>query len=408
MVRVLNSAGIEYLMRLKLYAVKIVAVIFVMSCVLACRREAPPETTAAENTASAVNAAGAERKLPPETSPIDDEGAADPGASTVPQKASSGSAVPASVTPDDSAEIFVSTAPLGKALAAEAGGPALLVLTKNGVVAWGADQGWTKVLVRGPVDQAAYDSSFELLWLLRSGRLEVMDFRQPPGQTVLIATGMPSAEFQVLRDSGRGVTSSRAAGQPQTEASIQIKWTDPPAITANFYNPLDDVGDDEDHTARVMAEGLRLAAQAGLTGTEWLISQLPRSRTAPVFDLNFPQRQFETKDCDNLYGKDPKCGPVRDFGVSGRKIVQTTFFCGDACYSQCILYDPEKERWAATPLDEWKSDTKGRGPCGTYSFDLRGKWVIYHHAVCPADGSRLCAELDGEPLGWLRAGARIY
>ncbi|HEY2899720.1 MAG TPA: hypothetical protein VGL59_04015 [Polyangia bacterium] len=272
--------------------------------------------------------------------------------------------------------------------AAAAGSPVLLVLADNVVEARSADGKLNRVIVPGPIQQAIYDGLLDLLWVRRTGAIEVWDLRQAKPKAVpVIAKMSDEGDFSIEMKGDRILS---RPGVCVVSGSTELKWQSPPAVKILGFD-----------------EGER--PNPRLVGTAWLIREIDRPRREvsitradlPLIggkpSVVLPARVGKCDDSN-------ECGTAVPFGATGWELIFAGESGGEDCHHfRCLLRDPAANKFGKPPLPlKWDGAPKAAhlGECGLYRFDSSGKWFAIGGKLCAPGGP--CNDIgDATPLGWL-------
>jgi hypothetical protein len=280
--------------------------------------------------------------------------------------------------------------------AAAAGSPVLLYLVnETGVWARSADGKLSRSIARGPVQEAIYDPKLDLLWVRRSGKVEVMDLRQPKPKAIPIVTEISDlGEINVPSVGKQTLTTPKVCVVP---GSVDITGGSSPSVGVRGFD------EGEPPTPK-------------LVGKAWLTKEANREpRAIKLEKASLPA--FGTEAVVKLPGKvakcaeDPKeCGTAVAFGASGWQLVFAGEDEGEDCkHYRCLLRDPATGKMGKPPLPaKWSDDAKPNlvGECGLYRFDPSGKWYAIDTKLCAVGGT--CQTIkEMIPLGWLDGGQNV-
>jgi hypothetical protein len=281
-------------------------------------------------------------------------------------------------------------------LAHAAKSPVYLSVGDAGVFATATADGWSQSLVEGRVDAAALDTAQDLVWLARGGKLEVLDLREPAPRPVPIVESW----FQKSDDYGSapGITISGVSNTSTdtTYAGVfpVLVWKAKPRISTDG-GAYAGIWPEQDAAAK------KRVRKARIVGGAWLTAQAGRKARplpAPAVPLR-PARVELPKglgECED----EEMCGAAEGFGATSWWLVTVTHSCGDACHTECLLYDPATHNLAspAAPAT-WSARGGEKGPCLGYVFDATGTRYLIADKVCSKIGCAAIAK--GSGFAWL-------
>jgi hypothetical protein len=291
--------------------------------------------------------------------------------------------------------------PLREALLARAGeAPVYLAAGDGGLVASAADGAWSRVLVAGDIGAAALDDKQDLVWLVRGGRLEVLDLREPDPAPVPIVERWYKKTDTYVSAPVVVVTGVSSASTDTSYAGIHpvLSWKDKPRITTG-EGAYGGIWEDQDALVK------KVIKKAKIVGGPWLQAHKGRApRAVPARPAS--PRPAPVKLPSALLGEcedEQTCGEAEAFGATGWSLVVVSHTCGDACHTSCVLHDPATKTFASpTSPGRWGKKAEG-GSCLGYVFDATGtRWVVGDQ-VCTT--TTTCAAIkNGEGFAWLGPG----
>ncbi|MFL5304373.1 MAG: hypothetical protein ACJ8F1_04140 [Polyangia bacterium] len=240
----------------------------------------------------------------------------------------------------------------------------------NGIEARSADGHFKSTLTPGPLDEAVYDASLELLWIRRVGVLEVLDLRQEKPKAIPILADAPDeGDFQIVR----GDHVVRPPGMCIVPGTTTITWTKRPSVKVKGFDEMD------------------TPPHPRLEGAAWLAKQFDRpARDVPSARLGLPAAADQ--------------GGV-PFGRTGWSLVVAAEDPGSDCaHYRCLLHDPRTKTFGKPPAPaQWKPEARRSmlGDCGLYRFEAGGKWFAINNQVCAVGGSCWTVAKSAQVLGWL-------
>jgi hypothetical protein len=285
---------------------------------------------------------------------------------------------------------------LRDSLLARGKAPIYFTYGEAGVAA--SDGTWSASLVEGAVEGAALDAAQDLVWLVRGGRLEVLDLREAEPKPV------PIVERWYIHTDGYAshptieVTGVSTASTDNTYAGVypSLTWAAKPKIVT-AEGAYGGIWEDQDAAAK------KAIRKAKIVGGKWLKEQQARkARTAPArpepkkpANVTLPEGMGNCEDQE-------LCGDAQPFGRTGWLLVVVEHTCGDACHTACVLFDPKTKRFASPAAPATWGKSAESGSCLGYVFDDSGTRYLAGDQACTAKG---CSSVGkGAGFGWLGGG----
>jgi hypothetical protein len=249
----------------------------------------------------------------------------------------------------------------------------ILVLTTSSIahaddaIAYGAGglRLGADVIYPRPVTAAGYDAKMDLVWFVSKGSLQVIDLRDAKYKPVVVVKKFPDVDFMI---SGLS-TADSATGPTDVYADIELG-------KKNKVRPLEGAWAAPDPEQRVEAMKKKIR-KLKVVGSKWLkklAQRAPRTTDLIAASTAMPEVKPPVEMCTGDYEGGDGCGAMQTFGNTGLGLAEVSMSCGDACYTECVLYDPKTKLWAdpVSPSSAWgkKAET---GDCWGYSFDRDGK-----------------------------------
>lgn len=296
--------------------------------------------------------------------------------------------------------LFAHGDPLRDTLTARGGKtPVYLAYGEAGITASAADGAWSVPLCDGTVDTAAIDAAQDLVWLVREGRLEVLDLREAePKPTVIVERWFTATEGFVSKPviAVSGVSNAEADTM-YAAVHPTLLWKAKPRIGTG-QGAYGGIWEDQDAAAK------KAIKKAKLVGARWLEAQAARKVRAGAPEPKAPDKPGKVKlpkgvgECED----EELCGEARPFGPTGWLIVLVRHACGDACHTECLLYDATTRKFASPTAPVTWGKKVDAGTCFGYDFDAEGKRWLAGDKVCTTKGCATVAK--GTAFGWLDGG----
>lgn len=265
--------------------------------------------------------------------------------------------------------------------------PILFVVGERGVVARSVDGRVDRPIVSGEIEQAILDAELELLWVVRTDRLEILDLREPAPNPVLIVSNMnPDAELMIERKA-LGLSPTMPTNTCDINSAVRIQLGPKPSLEV--------IGDRNKN------------APPTLVGAAWIASQSRRQpRTSTRIErTTFPSARATLPLPTSVAkcGDEPTlCGQSVPFGATGYHLVFAGEDEGADCrHYRCLILDPSSKKTGKPPVPKSWSKTitqKSVGLCGPYRFAPSGKTFLTKNQQCT---KTKCIELGGTAIGWL-------
>lgn len=246
------------------------------------------------------------------------------------------------------------------------------------------------VLVTGAIDSAAHDPRLDLVWFVAGGKLQVLDLRAPSPKPVAIVSRVPDDTSFVIRGA------STAAWNPNyTDVAMVLDLgRTPRLVTEN--GAYDQVDPDVTRAHR------KAIKRATVVGKRWLATLARRAPRADVVPAPAAAARVSPPAgmCGGDYATDPDgCGDATSFGGTKLQLVEVVMACGDACHSECALYDPARKLWAS-PLGSAWGKTASTASCDGYVFARDGVHYANAGYTCTLGATVTCAKDEA----WLAVG----
>jgi hypothetical protein len=272
----------------------------------------------------------------------------------------------------------------------------------------GITEGTTSVFA-GKVDGAIYDPSQDLIWFLTGGNLEVLDLRDAAAKPVVIAKKFPTNLGFAIAGASSGESDTKYAGvYPIVHVDSR------PRITTGQ-------GAEQENWDNIDPDAKKKIKRIKLVGKAWLKKQATRAASssaaaAPAAPL--PNAKLPAGTCtDDADG--PDCGSATPIGTTPYQLVEVEASCGDACFVECLAYDPKTGLLANPAADsKWTKPPASDLPhvfCDgvLYADGARGVYYVTGTSDDASVGDPLCT-IDGKGVtcraaagwhyfGWLRA-----
>ena len=247
-----------------------------------------------------------------------------------------------------------------------------------------------------PIDSIAYDGAKELAWYVSDKRLWVLDLRADDDRPVVIATGLPVAEFEITGWStvSAGLDDYEGAGRYNLDLHRY-------PIIRLLPEPKVEVGEvgAEDRSERAISPAL--IKRIKLVGAGWLKAQSHRPNvTSPP---KLPNPNSVTLPKGEAYGCEESslCGESSHLGGTGLELVLVSHACGDSCHTSCLLYDRTSKRFAS-PVDGVWASRPAPSSCEVEVAPDDAQYIVARRHCRIASRVVSCREYDDvNILGWV-------
>lgn len=252
------------------------------------------------------------------------------------------------------------------------------------------------VLYTQQVDGAAYDAKQDLIWFVSKRQLFVVDLRDAKPAPIAIAKNLPEglASFGVGGLSTADWQTDYAGVYPQFSIDKKVKAS----AEVGAYADVDPEAD---------ASHKKAIKKIKIVGAKWVTAQKDRKpHDVPADRGEAPKVTLPAGvgECS----EEDLCGQATWLGDTAYQAVLIKHDCGDACHTECVLYDPKAKKFAPGLADgTWgavKSDMDGMSciglavePGGGHYFSNEGNKVCTLGA-----GKMTCVDLEPlVPFAWI-------